>query len=319
MKLMIQIPCFNEEKTLPVTLRDIPRVIPGVDEVEILVVNDGSSDKTVAVAKENGVEHILDLPVRRGLAEAFRRGLDKAVEEGADIIVNTDGDNQYNGQDIPGLIAPILEKKAEIVIGCRDISAIRHFSLFKKVLQRFGSHIVRRFSSTDIPDTTSGFRAYSRDAALKLNVLSNYTYTLETIIQAGRKEIPITHVPVRTNDKLRESRLIKSIPSYIMRSVSTMLRIYLMYEPLKSFFRIGLIPLVLSVILFARFLVSHFTKLYGGHVQSLIVASALFMLGCTIMLIGLLGDVISANRKLSEEILYRLKKAGLSGAGKEDR
>ncbi len=293
---------------MPVTLRDLPKEIEGIDEIKTLVINDGSTDSTVEVAKKEGVGHILDLPVRSGLAEAFRRGIERSLELGADIIVNTDGDNQYRGADITKLVKPILDKKAEIVIGCRDILNIKHFSLTKKILQKVGSYVVRRLSDTDIPDTTSGFRAYSRDAALRLNVFSTYTYTLETIIQAGRKEIPINYIGISTNQKLRESRLIKSIPSYVLRSTTTLLRIYLMYEPLRSFFKIGLIPISFSIILIIRFLISHYTRMHGGHVQSLIIASVGIIIGILIMMIGLLGDIMSANRKLNEEILYRLKK-----------
>jgi len=308
MKLIIQIPCYNEENTLPVTLMDLPNEIKGVDEIETLVINDGSTDSTVEIAEKTGVSHIFNLPVRSGLAEAFRRGIEKSLGLGADIIVNTDGDNQYRGADIAKLVKPILDKKAEIVIGCRDVLKIEHFSFTKKILQKIGSYVVRRLSNTNIPDTTSGFRAYSRDAALRINVFSTYTYTLETIIQAGRKEIPISYVEISTNQKLRESRLIKSIPSYVLRSTSTLLRIYLMYEPLKSFFKIGLIPVSFSIILIIRFLTSHYTRMHGGHVQSLIIASIGIIIGILIMMIGLLGDIMSANRKLNEEILYRLKK-----------
>ncbi|MBU1084109.1 MAG: glycosyltransferase family 2 protein [Candidatus Omnitrophota bacterium] len=316
MKLIIQIPCYNEEKTLPPTLKDLPKKIEGVDEIEVLVINDGSSDATVEVAKREGVHHVLDLPVNSGLAKAFRCGLEKSVELGADIIVNTDGDNQYQGQDIPKLIEPILRRKAEIVIGCRDISAISHFSPVKKLLQNFGSCVVRKFSKTDIPDTTSGFRAYTKDAALRINIFSNYTYTIESIIQAGRKDIPITHVNISTNGKLRESRLIKNIYSYMTRSIATMMRIYLMYEPLKSFIKISLVPISLSVVLITRFLIAHFTRHQGGHVQSLVIAAAGLILGFIIIMIGLLGDLISANRKLNEEILYRLKKNALNSKGR---
>ncbi|MBF0215757.1 MAG: glycosyltransferase family 2 protein [Candidatus Omnitrophica bacterium] len=308
MKLIIQIPCFNEEKTLPEAFRDLPKKIAGIDEIEVLVVNDGSTDATVEIARGLGVRHIVDLPVNRGLAEAFRRGLDSSVEAGADIIVNIDGDNQYSGADIPKLIEPILEGKAEMVIGCRDIASISHFSPVKKWLQGIGSSVVRKFSKTDIPDTTSGFRAYSRDAAMRLNIFSNYTYTIESIIQAGLKELPITYVNISTNAKLRESRLIKSVPSYIKRSVVTMLRIYMMYEPLKSFVKLSLIPIFAGLFLVARFLAAHFTRHQGGHVQSLIIASACLITGFMIIMIGLLGDIMSANRKLNEEILYRLKK-----------
>ncbi|MFA6635556.1 MAG: glycosyltransferase family 2 protein [Candidatus Omnitrophota bacterium] len=310
MKLIIQIPCYNEEKTLPLTLKDLPRSIEGIDEIKTLIVNDGSTDSTVEVAKENNVDHIVDLPYKRGLAEAFRRGIEKSLELGADIIVNTDGDNQYKGEDIEKLVKPILDKRSEIVIGCRNMPEIKHFSIIKKTLQGLGSHMVRRFSRTNIPDTTSGFRAYSREAALKMNVFSNYTYTLETIIQAGRKEIPITHVDIRTNEKLRESRLIKSIPAYIIRSIATMLRVYLMYEPMKFFVQAGSLILFLGGLLGARYLYFFlFGAKRGGHLQSLILAAVLLLSGFILMVAGLLADVIAANRKLNEEILYRLKRS----------
>ncbi len=313
MKLVIQIPCHNEEETLPVTLKDLPSSIDGVGTIEKVVINDGSTDNTVAAACGNGVDHIVNLPYRRGLAEAFRQGIEKSLELGADIIVNTDGDNQYKGEDIKKLIKPILDKKADIVVGCRDISTIEHFSPLKKLLQKVGSHVVRRFSRTDIPDTTSGFRAYSRDAALRLNVFSNYTYTLETIIQAGRKEIPITHVEIGTNEKLRESRLIKSLPSYVARSCATMLRIYLMYEPMKFFTKVGTVILSLGALLGVRYLYFFFfTARRGGHMQSLLLGAILFLSGFILVVIGLLADVIAANRKLNEEILFRLKKSGFS-------
>ncbi len=308
MKLIIQIPCYNEEKTLPITLKELPKEIPGIEKIEILIIDDGSIDKTVSVAKANNVDHILCLPKRSGLAEAFKRGIEKSLELGADIIVNTDGDNQYCGQDIGKLIKPVLGKKAEVVIGCRDIEAIRHFSLAKRILQKFGSYMVRKFSGTAIPDTTSGFRAYSRDAALRLNIFSSYTYTLETIIQMGRQDIPITHIDIKTNSKLRESRLVKSMSSYITRSVSTILRIYLMYEPLKAFLRIGSAFLLMASILILRFLYFHFTIGRSGRVQSLVLAAILVVIGFGIILLGFLGDIISANRRLSEEVLYRLKK-----------
>lgn len=308
MKLIIQIPCFNEEKTLPQVVRDLPKSIEGIDSIEILVIDDGSTDKTEAVARSLGIKNILSLSKRRGLAHAFKTGLEKSVELGADIVVNTDGDNQYKGEDIALLISPILEKKAQVVIGCRDMDQIRHFSFTKKWLQKIGSHIVRKFSNTDVPDVTSGFRAYSRDAAMRMNIFSDYTYTIESIIQAGRNNLHIESVNIRTNPKLRESRLITSVPRYIIRSVATILRIYTMYEPLKSFFMIALAPILLGSVLVVRFLIYHFTRAHGGHVQSLILAAVAIMIGCGIIMIGLLGDIVSANRKLDEEILYNLKR-----------
>lgn len=312
MKLIVQIPCYNEEKTLPFTIKDIPRKINGVDEVKILVINDASTDATVEAAGKLGVDYILDLPSHRGLAYVFKMGLERSLELGADIIVNTDGDNQYKGQDIPKLIAPILEKRAEIVVGCRDIFSIKHFSLFKKLLQRFGSFIVRKFSNTGIPDTTSGFRAYSRDAALRINIFSTYTYTLETIIQAGRKAIPIAYVGIGTNEKLRESRLIKNIFSYVIKSIATVLRIYLMYEPMKFFVKAGSAFLLAAFLIGVRYLYFFFFSLKrGGHIQSLILAAIFSVIGIQLIFIGFLADTIAANRRLLEEVLYRQKKEQL--------
>jgi glycosyltransferase involved in cell wall biosynthesis len=308
MKLIIQIPCFNEEQTLPAVLSELPKKIEGIDRIETLVIDDGSSDGTAEVARSLGVDHIVSLPKRRGLAFAFKTGLDKATELGADIIVNTDGDNQYNGADIALLTAPIIAHSADIVIGCRNIETIKHFSALKKVLQRFGSFMVRQFSGADVGDATSGFRAYSREAALSLNIFSTYTYTIETIIQAGKKNIAVACAPIRTNKKLRESRLISSIPSYLVRSISTMLRIYLMYEPLKSFFMIGSIFVIPAAVLVMRFFYFYFTQTRSGHVQSLIIAAVLAMIGLGVMLLGLIGNIISVNRRLLEEVLYRVKK-----------
>jgi glycosyltransferase involved in cell wall biosynthesis len=308
MKLIIQIPCHNEEKTLPITLKDLPKQIKGIDKIEILVINDGSTDKTEQVAKANGADHIINFSCKQGLAAAFKVGLSRSIELGADIVVNTDGDNQYFGKDIERLIEPILKEKADIVIGCRDMKTIAHFSFVKKILQKLGSHMVRKFSGVNIPDATSGFRAYSREAALKLNMFSTYTYTIETIIQAGRKGMNLTHVPIKTNEKLRESRLIKSIPSYIIRSMATMFRIYLMYEPLKTFCMLGFIFILPGFLLVARFLCFYFTTGGSGHVQSLIIAAIMIIMGFGTIFLGLLGDIISANRKLGEEILYKLKK-----------
>lgn len=314
-KLIIQIPCYNEEKTLPVTLHAIPRSIKGVDKVEILIIDDGSTDRTVEVARENGADHIVKLTNNKGLAEGFLTGLDACLRLDADIIVNTDGDNQYNGADIEKLIEPIVKGKADIVVGNRQVDNIEHFSLLKKKLQHLGSWVVRQVSGTDIPDTTSGFRAFSRDAALKLNVVSKFSYTLETIIQAGKKNIAITHVPVGTNSKMRESRLFKSTYSYIKRSLATIIRIYTMYEPIKTFFLIGGIIFSGGLILSLRYLYFYFFTPFGGqgHIQSVILAAVLFIVGFQVMVIGLLSDVIAANRRLLEDTLYRVKKLELNG------
>ena len=308
MKLVIQIPCYNEEKTLPITLGDIPKTIDGIDQIEILIIDDGSTDRTVAVAKEMGAHHIVRFTKNRGLAEAFMAGINASLRLGADIIVNTDGDNQYLGSDIPRLIAPILEGKADMVIGDRQIDKIEHFSWIKKKLQKIGSWVVQQVSNTDIPDTTSGFRAMNREASLQLNILSRFTYTLETIIQAGKKNMAVTYVPIETNKKLRESRLFRSIPSYIRRSIATIFRIYTVYEPLKIFIIIGGIIFSFGLLISFRFLCFYFSGNASGHVQSLILAAVLFIIGFQTIILGLIADLIGANRNLIESILYRVKK-----------
>ena len=311
MKLIVQIPCLNEEKTLPQTVADIPRQIPGVDEVEILVIDDGSTDNTLTVAREIGVNHIVRFARNRGLAAAFAAGIDACLRLGADIIVNTDGDNQYYGGDIPKLIAPILAGEADMVIGDRQIETIEHFSPMKKRLQRMGSWVVRQASDTDIPDTTSGFRAYSREAAMRLNVVSEYSYTLETIIQAGKQRLALAHIPIRTNPKTRESRLINSLSGYLRRSAATIIRIYTMYEPLRIFMSAGLLLFSVGVILGFRYLYFVFIGEGKGHVQSVILTAVFLIAGFQVILIGLLADLIAINRRLSEDILFRIKRLEL--------
>ncbi len=309
MKLIIQIPCLNEEQTLPVTLAELPKKIDGVDEIETLVIDDGSSDGTVAVARKHGVNHIIRLTNRKGLAEAFMTGLDASLKLGADIIVNTDGDNQYRGSDVPRLILPILNGKADMVVGDRQVERIAHFSPLKKKLQKLGSWVVRHVSGTTVPDATSGFRAYTREAALRLNVISKFTYTLETIIQAGKKNIALDHVKVATNGKLRESRLFSSIPSYLKRSIGTILRIYTMYEPLRTFVTIGAFIFFTGFLVSLRFLYFYFFVDNGsGHIQSLILSAVLMIVGFQVGLIGLVADLITGNRRLIEDCLYRIKK-----------
>ncbi|MDZ7725113.1 MAG: glycosyltransferase family 2 protein [candidate division KSB1 bacterium] len=308
MKLIIQIPCFNEAETLPVTLQDLPKDIQGIDDIEILIIDDGSTDDTVNVAKAHGVHHIVSLSKNKGLAKGFTAGLDACLRLGADIIVNTDADNQYVGADIKNLVQPILQGKADLVIGDREISQISEFSWMKKRLQQLGSWVVRQVSTTTVPDTTSGFRALSREAALQINVISEFTYTLETIIQAGKKNLSITSEPVRTNRKLRESRLFKSNWGYIKRSVATIGRIYTMYEPLKMFSFIGGIFFLAGLLLGLRFLYFYVTQGGAGHIQSLILTAILLLLGVQIFIIGLLADIIGSNRSLIENILYRIKK-----------
>ncbi|HBI24478.1 MAG: glycosyl transferase [Nitrospirae bacterium RIFCSPLOW2_12_42_9] len=309
MKLIVQIPCLNEEETLPYTVKDIPREIPGVDKVEILVIDDGSTDRTSQVARECGVDHIVRFSKNQGLAKGFMAGLQTALSLGADIIVNTDADNQYNGADITNLIKPILDGKADIVIGNRDVGTINHFSPAKKFLQKFGSWVVRVASDTRIPDAPSGFRAFSREAAMRTNIISGYTYTLETIIQAGHNRLAIAHIPVRTNPQTRESRLITSIWRYVWRSASTIIRTYAMYRPLKFFATIGVIIFSAGFIISLRYLFYMFTGQGAGHLQSLILSAVLMMLGFQTIMIGLISDLIAANRRLSEEIVYRLRKS----------
>ncbi len=316
MKLIIQIPCYNEEETLPIALADLPRQIDGVDEIEYLIINDGSIDNTVAVAKEHGVHHVVSFPKNKGLAKGFMAGIDACLRLGADIIVNTDADNQYNGADIAGLVEPIVDGKAEMVIGDRQINGIKHFSWFKKRLQNLGSWVVRQVSDTCVPDATSGFRALSREAALQMNVVSAFTYTLETIIQAGKKNLAVSHVPVRTNEKLRESRLFRGNLSYIKRSVATMLRIYTMYEPLKMFTTIGAILFSGGLLIGLRFLYFYVTEGGSGHIQSLILTAVLLLLGFQIFVLGFIADIIGSNRQLIENALYRLKKIEHAKSGK---
>ena len=308
MKLIVQIPCLNEEKTLPQTVRDIPRDIEGIDSVEILIIDDGSTDRTVDVARTLGVDHIVQNRGNKGLAMSFMNGLNACLDLGADIIVNTDGDNQYQGSDIANLVQPLIKGEADIVVGDRQTETIEDFGLVKKKLQKMGSMVVRLLSGTTVPDAVSGFRAFSREAALKTNIVSAYSYTVETIIQAGNKKLKIVSVPVGTNPKTRESRLMKSIPRFVVQQISTMVRMYTMFKPLRSFFIIGVICIIGALIPSVRFLIFYFAGQGGGHVQSLILAAILFLLGFQVIIVGLLGDVISFNRKLIEEALLRVRR-----------
>ena len=308
MKLIVQIPCLNEEKTLPETVKDIPREIEGIDSIEILIIDDGSTDRTVDVARELGVDHIVQNTRNKGLAISFMNGLEACLRLGADIVVNTDGDNQYNGGDIPKLVAPILQGQADIVVGDRQTDTIEHFSFLKKKFQKLGSWIVRRLSGTSVSDTVSGFRAFSREAAMQINVISSYSYTVETIIQAGNKRLAITSVSVRTNPKTRESRLVKSIPRFMMLQMSTMVRMYAMFRPLRTFFMIGAVLIGAAMVPSLRFFYFYLMGKGGGHIQSLILATILFITGFQVLIVGLLGDVISSNRKLIEEVLVRVRR-----------
>lgn len=308
MKLIIQIPCLNEAETLEIALNDLPRHIDGIDTIEYLIINDGSVDNTVEVAKNWGVNYIISFTKNKGLAKGFMAGIDACLRNGADIIVNTDADNQYCGADIEKLVRPILEKKADIVIGERPIDETKHFSPLKKKLQRLGSFVVRKASKTDIPDAPSGFRAFSRDAAMHLNVMNNYTYTLETIVQAGRTSMAITSVPIRTNGELRKSRLFHSMFGYVKRSMLTIVRAYMMYRPLTFFTALGSIPFLCGVAIGVRFLVFFFRGAGNGHMQSLIFSSTLMLLGFMTFIVGLQADVIANNRKILEDIQYRIRR-----------
>ena len=307
-KVIIQIPCYNEAATLPGTLNDLPRSLAGIDVLEWLVIDDGSQDGTADVARANGVHHIVRFDRNRGLAAAFTAGLEASVREGADIIVNTDADNQYFASDIAALVAPIVEKKAEIVIGDRRVGSLPNFSWLKRRLQVLGSWVLGRAAELETPDATSGFRALSRDAALRTLVLSNYSYTLETLIQAGARRAAVMFVPIRINPQTRPSRLMRSIPEYITRSSVTIVRAYAMYRPLRVFMTLGAILIGLGLVPGVRFLWFYLTGNRVGHIQSLILAAILIIIGFQVVLIGLLADVQASNRKLLEEVVYRLRR-----------
>jgi glycosyltransferase involved in cell wall biosynthesis len=306
-KLIIQIPCLNEAQTLPATLADLPRSIPGVDVIEVLVIDDGSRDGTADVARACGAHYVVRLRRNKGLAAAFQIGIDACLKAGADFIVNTDADNQYAGHEIPRLLAPLLRGEADICIGDRNIAELRHMSWRKRQLQALGSWVVRQVSNTSVPDTTSGFRAYTREAALRMTIVSEFSYTLESIIQAGKKRMAIAHVPVEVNPRTRESRLFDSIFSYIKRSGATIVRIYAMYEPLKVFTYIGLTVFGVGFLLGLRLVYYYFKFEAGRHIPSAIAAAVLMIVGFMVLIIGLVADLISANRKLLEDLVYRVR------------
>lgn len=306
MKLIVQIPCLNESETLAIALAELPREVAGFDSVEWLIIDDGSSDDTAEIARKNGVDHIVRHPVNRGLAVGFMTGIEACLELGADVIVNTDADNQYCAADIPKLVAPIINEEADIVIGARPINETEHFSWIKKKLQRLGSWAVRMASSTDVADAPSGFRAISRDAAMRLNVFNTYTYTLETIIQAGQSNLRVASVPIRTNEDLRPSRLVKSIPSYVKRSLLTIFRVFVTYRPLALFVYLGTAFTLVGLAMGGRFLYFFLSGSGTGHVQSVVLASLLITLGVLCYMMGLIGDLVATNRKLLERINLQL-------------
>ena len=307
-KLLVPIPCLNEAETLPATLRDLPASIPGIDVIEWLVIDDGSSDGTADVARASGVQHIVQFERNRGLAAAFMAGLDAAVQAGADVIVNTDADNQYQGTDIARLVEPIVAGRAQIVVGDRGVGSLSNFSPLKRWLQVFGSGVVGRAAGLETPDATSGFRALSREAALRTLVLSHYSYTLESLIQAGARRAAVEFVPIGINPQTRPSRLMRSIPHYIRKSGVTILRAYTMYRPLRVFTTTGIITILLGLIPAVRFLFFYLSGDRVGHVQSLILATILLVVGFQILLIGLLADLISFNRQIGEEALFRIRR-----------
>lgn len=307
MKLIIQIPCYNEETSLPITLNALPKQISGIDEIEILVIDDGSTDKTVEVAKANGVQHIVSMPHNCGLAKAFVAGINGALAQGADIIVNTDADNQYCADDIKKLVRPILNKEADIVIGTRPVSNISHFSLLKKALQKLGSWVMRMVSSTQVEDAPSGFRAFSRSAALQINIFDNYTYTLETIIQARAKGLQLVCVPINVNPDLRKSKLVRNMFDYIKRSVFTMLRMFIIYRPFRFFSILASLFFISGLLIGLRFLYFYIFSHGSGHIQSLILAAILIITSVQIGVIAILSELFSINRKLLEDIQRRIK------------
>jgi glycosyltransferase involved in cell wall biosynthesis len=314
-KLIVQIPCYNEEQTLPETVADIPRRIEGIDQVEILIIDDGSTDRTLAVARGIGVDHIVRNKRNLGLARNFRNGIDACLALGADIIVNTDGDNQYHGADIPKLVAPILRGEADIVIGDREPANIPHFSRTKKLLQRIGGSVVRRLAGIRVPDTVSGFRAFSREAAIRLNIVSSFSYTIETVIQAGKRQLTVQSIPVRTNPGTREPRLAKSTWDFILNSMVTMVRMYAMYQPLRVFLYVGTLLTLLGLIPVVRFTYFYLLGDGSGHIQSLILGGVLLMMGFLAYLVGLVADLIGFNRQLIEMALERVRRLELDQFG----
>ncbi len=317
MKLIIQIPCYNEAETLPVTIRDLPRTLSGIDVIEYLVVDNASTDRTEEIARQEGVHHVIHLPIK-GLAGAFIAGIEGCLERGADIIVNTDADNQYNAKDIQRLVEPILAGRAQLVVGDRGVATQEYFSPLKRLLQRFGSRVIAFASGIDTPDATSGFRAISREAALRTLVFSNYSYTLETLIQAGAHGIPVEYVPVRTNPQTRPSRLMHSLCHFMANQIVTILRSYTMYRSLRVFTTLSALLVLGGLALGIRYLYFAIIGDGGGHIQSIVLAAVLWIVGFQVFLIGLVADLIGFNRKILEEVLYRVRKLEMGERGMRD-
>jgi len=308
MKLIIQIPCYNEEKTLEAVISDLPEKIPHIDTIETLIIDDGSTDRTVEKARALGVDHIVALKTHRGLAGAFAAGIEYALDQGADIILNTDGDNQYQGEDIPKLIAPIITGEADVVIGTRQIEKVPHFSFFKKKMQKWGSGIIRKLSKTPVKDATSGFRAFSRDAAMRINPLTEYSYTIESLVQLGNEKLKIMSVPIQVNPKLRESRLIKNTPSFIAHQGLTLFRMYSVYRAFRVFLIFGVVVAIPGLIGFIRFFYFYFTSGGEGHIQSLIFSAVFVICGFFILMLGIIAELVSSNRKMIEKMIYKIRK-----------
>lgn len=315
MKLIIQIPCYNEEETLEVTYNDLPKQIDGIDVIETLIIDDGCTDKTVEVARRIGVDHIVSFNQNRGLAKGFAAGIENCLKLGADVIVNTDADNQYCGADIAKLVEPIVKKQADVVVGDRQTDKIAHFSTGKKMLQRMGSSVIRSLSKTEVRDAVSGFRAYSREVAMRINILSEFSYTIENIIQFGNQKYKVASVPIRTNGKLRESRLFKSIPDFIGNQMKTILRVYASYRAIRVFTILGLLTMLPGLFLISRFVLYYFKGHGDGHIQSLIAAAILINIGFLVFVIGIIADLISNNRKMLENVLYKVKQIELQMNG----
>jgi glycosyltransferase involved in cell wall biosynthesis len=308
MKLIIQIPCYNEEGTLEAVINDLPKKIQNIDAIETLVIDDGSTDRTVEIARKLSVDHIVSFKTNKGLAKAFAAGIEYSLDQGADIIVNTDGDNQYRGEDIPKLIAPIIEGEADVVIGTRQIDEVPHFSFFKKKMQKLGSSIIRKISKAPIKDATSGFRAFSKEAAMRINPLTEYSYTIESLVQLGNEKLKIVSTPIQVNPKLRESRLIKNTPSFIAHQSLTLFRMYTVYKSFRVFIYIGLLVTLPGLFGFLRFLYFYVTGEGGGHIQSLLFSSVFVICGFFILIFGVIADLVSSNRKMIEMILYKIRK-----------